>query len=242
MVLSTPIDELIQTGRYDQARAHLLRGEQGNTDALAVLLELRDWLRAKEYGRVRKVLAQEGSLLEPYLEPTRVQAALEAFEGETETALEPYLQDPHLGGEAWCSLGLLRIRGGNHEGANQAFERALERDKGHFRAKTNRANLLQEEGRLEEAIAAYQEVLQLNPDYALAHHNLGAAYRKKGDLSKSVYHVKRAQRLQMRPPSRTLRASVADPNPLPRPAWAGLGSRWWVWLIVIAIAYFLLHR
>jgi len=245
------VNDLIKTGHYDEARARLLTGEPGDADGLAVLLELRDWLRSKEYARARKVLTQDGDLLKPYLEPYHVQAALEAFSGEDEAAITPYLDDPHLGAEAWCSLGLLRVRRGDREGAKAAFEQVLERDKGHFRAKTNLANLLQEEGQLEAAISAYQEVLHLNPDYAMAHHNLGAAYRKKGDLSKSVHHVKRAQRLQMRPPSRSRRDRPGsegpnevglDPNPLPRPAWAGWGNRWWVWLIVIAVAYFLLRH
>jgi tetratricopeptide (TPR) repeat protein len=238
------MDELIKTGRYDEARAKLLAGEGGDADGLAVLLELRDWLRLKEYTRARKVLRQEETWLEPYLEPGRAQAALAAFEGEDEAALTPYLDDPHLGAEAWCCLGLLRVRRGDTAGGRAAFETALARDKGHFRAKTNLANLLQEEGRLGEAIAAYQEVLHLNPDYALAHHNLGAAYRKQGNLSKSVYHVKRAQRLQMRPPARVSRerSGPDEANPLPRPGGAGLGGRWWVWLLGIAVAYFLLHR
>jgi len=238
------MNELIKTGRYDEARARLLAGEGGDADGLAVLLELRDWLRLKEYARARKVLRQEGTWLEPYLQIEQAQAALTAFEGQDEAALSAYLEDPHLGAEAWCCLGLLRVRRGDLEGGRVAFEQALLRDKGHFRAKTNLANLLQEEGKLGEAIAAYQEVLQLNPDYALAHHNLGAAYRKQGDLSKSVYHVKRAQRLQLRPPARVPRdrATPGEANPLPRPSWVGLGGRWWVWLLVIAAAYFLLHR
>lgn len=241
------MDELIKTGHYDEARARLLTGEKGDADGLAVLLELRDWLRAKEYERVRKVLAQDGDLISSYLSPPRVQAALEAFIGEDEAAITPHLEDPHLGGEAWASLGLLRVRAGNREAAKVAFEKALEHDKGHFRAKTNLANLWQEEGQLEAAIGAYQEVLNLNPDYAMAHHNLGAAYRKKGDVAKSVYHVKRAQRLQMRPPSRSSRGLAPgmagdDPNLLPRPAWAGLGNRWWVWVLIIVVAYFLLRR
>lgn len=238
------MEELIKSGKYDEARARILAGAAGDADALAVLLEIRDWLRAKEYDRVRKLLERDGDLVQGYLEPAQVQAALQAFEAEDPQALSPYLDDPHLGAEAWCVLGLLRIKAGDPDGANQAFEQALARDPGHFRAKTNQANLLQEMGRVDEAIAIYQDVLKTNPDFALAHHNLGAAYRKKGQLDKSVHHVKRAQRLQLRPPARPQRGagSASDSNPLPRSSMAGWAGRWWVWVILIVVAYLLLNR
>lgn len=240
------MEELIKSGKYDEARANILAGAAGDADALAVLLELRDWLRAKEYERVRKLLERDGDLIQNYLDAAHVQAALQAFESENAEALRPYLDDPHLGAEAWCLSGLLKIKAGDQPGAKEAFEKALERDPGHFRAKTNLANLLQEMGQLDEAIAIYEEVLKTHPDFPLAHHNLGAAYRKKGRLDKSVYHVKRAQRLQLRPPARPLRgAASADANPLPRPSlpgMAGWAGRWWVWVILIVLAYVLLKR
>lgn len=237
------MEELIKSGKYDEARARILAGAGGDADALAVLLEIRDWLRAKEYDRVRKLLERDGDLVQGYLEPAGVQAALQAFEAEDTEALTPYLDDPHLGAEAWCVRGLLRIKAGDQGAASQAFEQALERDPGHFRARTNQANLLQEMGRVDEAITIYQEVLKTNPDFALAHHNLGAAYRKKGQLDKSVHHVKRAQRLQLRPPARSQRGTASsDANPLPRPSMAAWAGRWWVWVILIVVVYVLLRR
>ncbi|MDX2007142.1 MAG: tetratricopeptide repeat protein [Meiothermus sp.] len=237
------MDELIQAGQYDEARARMLAGAQGNADALGVILELRDWLRLKEYAKVRKTLEQDGDLAAGYVEGERVKAALEDFESEDPARLEAHTADPLLGAEAWTNLGLLKIRSGDREGARADFERALERDRGHFRAKTNLGNLLLESGQTDEAIKVYEEVLRLHPEYAMAHHNLGAAYRKKGDLSKSVSHIKKAQRLQMRAPVRPSRSSGAgssSANPLPRPSM--FAGRWWVWLLLIVVAYLLINR
>jgi tetratricopeptide (TPR) repeat protein len=93
-----------------------------------------------------------------------------------------------------------------------------------------------EAGQTDEAIRMYTEALKLNPEYALAHHNLGAAYRKKGQIDKSVYHIKRGQRLQM--------PGSAAPLPLPerRPLLGSFGRRWWLWLAVIVAVYLLLSR
>lgn len=236
------VNRLIELGRYEEARGRILAGEAGDADGLAVLLELRDWLRLKEYGRALQVLEQEGELVQGYLDVQRARAAIQAFEAEDQQQIGAYLGDPHLGAEAWAVLGLVHIARGDRVQAQRAFEAALEADPRHFRAKTNLANLALEAGQTDEAIRLYQEVLRLNPEYALAHHNLGAAYRKKGQLDKSVYHIKQGQRLQMRPAARPPRASVpgvAAPLSERRP-W--LGGRWWLWLLLIGLALWFLGR
>lgn len=233
------VDDLIKAGRYDEARAQILTGAAGSADALKILLEIREALRAKEYDQVRRILARDGDLVASFLEPSVVKEALECFEKEDEAPIRAFLESPHLGAEAWLALGLLQIRAGNREAAKASFEEALKLDPGHLRAKTNVGNMLLEAGQTDQAIQMYQEVLKQNPDFALAHHNLGAAYRKKGQLDKSVYHVKRGQRLQMKTSSRP----VADNNsPMPRPTLGNLTGNWWVWVIVIAVMYFLLRR
>jgi tetratricopeptide (TPR) repeat protein len=244
------VDQLIHSGRYEEARRRLLAGEEGNADGLAVLLELRDWLRLKEYGKALKLLEQDGDLVADYLDTSEARAAIEAFDSEDESKIASYLEDPHLGAEAWAALGLMHIRGGSHAEARHAYETALLVDPGHYRVKTNLASMTLEAGQTDEAIRMYSEALKLNPEYALAHHNLGAAYRKKGQIDKSVYHIKRGQRLQMRPAARPARAMVpgvpgsAAPLPLPerRPLLGSFGRRWWLWLAVIVAVYLLLSR
>ncbi|RDI96258.1 tetratricopeptide repeat protein [Meiothermus sp. QL-1] len=224
------LEDLIRAGRYDEARKRLLSGEAGDAEGLAVLIELRDWLRLKAYEKARRVLQQDGELVAGYLDLAGFHKALEALEAGDEAQLRLLLEDPHLGAEAWTALGLLRIRAGQREEARAAFEEALRRDPGHFRAKTNLANLALEAGQIDQAIALYQEVLKQHPDYPLAHHNLGAAYRRKGQFDKAVYHLKRGQRLEMQPPARppTL-------TPLPRPPTLGWARRWWLWLAILVL-------
>lgn len=235
------VEELLKAGRYEEARLRLRAGE-GSAQEVAsfeALLELRGALREKQYTQVQKILGRDADLLAPYLNVEAVHRALEAFEGEDPALIQPYTDDPHLGAEAWVVLGVLRIRSGDRAGAKAAFEEALRRDGGHYRAKTNLGNLALEAGQVDEAIRIYQEVPKQHENYGHAHHNLGAAYRKKGQLDKSVYHIKRAQRLMFLGGG----ASPSRSSPqAPRPLLSNLGQRWWIWLIVIVVVWFLLRR
>lgn len=236
------VDRLIALGQYEKARRRILAGEEGDAQGLAVLLELRDWLRLKEYARARKVLEQDGEQVQAYLDVEQARAAIGVFEAEDEEGIRAFLSEPHLGAEAWAVLGLVHVRRGEREAARQAFEAALRADPGHYRAKTNLANLALEAGQTEEAIRLYEEVLRLNPEYALAHHNLGAAYRKKGQIDKAVYHIKQGQRLQMRPlvrPPRGMAPEAGQAMPERRP-W--LGGRWWVWFLLAVLVLWLIGR
>ncbi|MEG5067188.1 tetratricopeptide repeat protein [Microcoleus sp. B3-A4] len=48
------------------------------------------------------------------------------------------------------------------------------------------ANQLKRSGRLDEAIALYHQVIDINPHFAWAYHNLGDALAKQGNLDKAV--------------------------------------------------------
>ncbi len=54
--------------------------------------------------------------------------------------------------------------------------------------------------RLEDAITAFTDAAQLAPDWPLAHFNLGAAYRKKGDFEKAMHALDNAARLNPKNP------------------------------------------
>jgi tetratricopeptide (TPR) repeat protein len=56
---------------------------------------------------------------------------------------------------------------------------------------------LRQKGRVKEAIAQYQEALQINPDYADAHINLGSALLQAGRLDEAIAHLQKA--LQINP-------------------------------------------
>ena len=41
-------------------------------------------------------------------------------------------------------------------------------------------------GEIDEAIMQYQNALEINPNYAEAHNNLGTAYLQKGELNEAI--------------------------------------------------------
>ena len=45
---------------------------------------------------------------------------------------------------------------------------------------------LQEQGKLEEAIAAYNKALLIKPDYAEAYNNMGVALQEQGKLDEAI--------------------------------------------------------
>jgi tetratricopeptide (TPR) repeat protein len=56
--------------------------------------------------------------------------------------------------------------------------------------------VLDNAGRPSEAVAAYEQALQLRPDYAEAHFNLGIALRRIGDMPGAVEHWQQAVQLE----------------------------------------------
>lgn len=234
------MEDLLRQGRYDEAKQQSLLGPKGDEAGLAALLELRSWLRDKRYEMARNSLEKDARFLTPYLNLAEAREALKAFEAEDPVALEPYLDNPHLGAEAYCVLGVIRVREGNAEGARLAFNNSLRLDPGHYRSITNLGNLELEAGRIAEAVSMYEKALQSNPDYPHAHHNLAVAYRRLGRIDKSVHHLKREQRILYRSPARKL-----TDTGLPQPSRSVLGhlsSRWLLWVVIIAVIYWLLRR
>ena len=52
------------------------------------------------------------------------------------------------------------------------------------------------EGKLDEAIPHFQRALQINPDYAEAHNNLGATLFQKGKVDEAIPHFQEALRIK----------------------------------------------
>lgn len=55
-----------------------------------------------------------------------------------------------------------------------------------------RANRLKRVGKLDEAIAEYYRVIELNPNFAWAYSNLGDAFVKQGNLDEAIFEYRRA--------------------------------------------------
>lgn len=235
------MNDPIAIAKLDELRAGILAGGQGDAEGLAVLLEIRDWLRLKEYAKVRKALEAEAQAVGRYFAAGEIEAALEAFQSDDPEQIEPYMAHPFLGGEAQAVIGLQRVREANPEAARQAFEAALLLDPGHFRAITNLGNLEYEFASPEAAIARYQQALKLHSEYAPAHQGLAAAYRKQGNIGLSVQHLKKANRLVLRAPARPVKES-GTAVPTQPVLGSGVWSKWWLWLALVVVVYLLFRR
>jgi tetratricopeptide (TPR) repeat protein len=76
------------------------------------------------------------------------------------------------------------------------WARALACTKGNNIAHFNLGVALGQKGRVEEAIAQYQEALQIAPHDAEAHNNLGMALFQKGNVDEAITHLQKAAQIQ----------------------------------------------
>jgi tetratricopeptide (TPR) repeat protein len=94
--------------------------------------------------------------------------------------------------------GVARIGLDRRELAGADFAAALESVSCYPPALTNLGNLLLEDGDVRGAIAHYERAISSDRDYALAHLNLGVAYKRLGRIADSVRALREAQRLEQR--------------------------------------------
>jgi tetratricopeptide (TPR) repeat protein len=99
---------------------------------------------------------------------------------------------------ALSKRGVCHIRLGERELAARDFEEALRVDARCLSALVNLGNMALEEDRVDDAIARYSAALKLDEDYAMAHHNLGVAYRRQGKVAQSVRELRTAAKLEQR--------------------------------------------
>ena len=96
--------------------------------------------------------------------------------------------------------GVAFVTARRRDEALDAFAEALESDCSCAPALTNIGNLLLEDGHLEDAIDHYNAAIVADDRYALAYRNLGIALRRAGRRSASVSALRKADRLEVRPP------------------------------------------
>ncbi len=206
-------------GRLGDALSAELERPQPDENVLALLEqlgELQIFLRAKQYDRAEALAERLKADLESVLPNFQSQvsflaesgAKLERGEADEVLALLGGITTALLSAEADTQRGTAQVYLGDAETAGQTFRTAIEHDPKHYRALTNLGNVLLEAGRTDEAIELYERAVRLNEGFANAHHNLGVAYRRKGQVSKSVAAIRKAQRVSRQRDRDDARGSV----------------------------------
>jgi tetratricopeptide (TPR) repeat protein len=94
--------------------------------------------------------------------------------------------------------GYLALKSGRGAEAIEHFKGALRQEPVHWfidPLEDCLANAYLELGQPDEAIAEYERILRLNPNYPLAHYRLGQAYERKGEREKARFHYEQFIRI-----------------------------------------------
>jgi tetratricopeptide (TPR) repeat protein len=215
--------------------------------ALETLADIQVALRDKQPSRAQKHLSNRAPDAAQVVNWTQLNEELELLvsssrlleQHEPEQALAALPQEvmPLLSAEAYMQRGTAHIYLNNLAAARAAFDAVLIYDPKHYRALTNLGNIELEEGNTDKAIIAYESSLKLNEDFANTHHNLGVAYRRAGQIGKSVKALRKAQNMsnkQMRAEAKeALAGSAFKLN--------GKFIRYLLWGVGAVIVYFILQ-
>lgn len=246
--LATTWQDDVRAGRLNEALANALATTPNDEAAVQLindLMSLRGYFRAKDWGkaeRLARTLALAMTSIAPTFEAEVIllKGSGERLErGDADGALAQLkgAKLPLFLAEAETQRGTALVFLGEADDAAAAFRRATEADPKHYRAITNLGNVALEAGREDEAIALYGEALKANENFANAHHNLGVAYRRKGQVHKSVQAIRKAQRVGRQRDRNDAKESM-------RGLVSGRGGRYVKWLLWAAGAialYFILQ-
>ena len=104
---------------------------------------------------------------------------------------------PSTCGVLILTLGVLTWRqSGMYSNLETLFRTTIERNPACWIAYNNLGVALLEKGQADEAIAQYQEALEIKPDYADAHSNLGSVFLQKGQVDEAVSHYQKALEIE----------------------------------------------
>lgn len=134
--------------------------------------------------------------------PTSFQAGLREMQrgnfADAITQFTKAIEHEDHAATALSKRGVCHIRLGERELAARDFEHALSVDSRCLAALVNLGNMALEDDRVEDAIERYARALAIDPEYPMAHHNLGVAYRKMGRLADSVNELRAAAKFEQR--------------------------------------------
>jgi tetratricopeptide (TPR) repeat protein len=85
-----------------------------------------------------------------------------------------------------------RMQAGYWQNSVSLFEHAVNVTDDNYLAHVSLGIALYEQGRVDEAIAHYNQSMQINTNYPIAHNSLGAALLRKGEFEEAIPHFSRA--------------------------------------------------
>jgi len=190
-----------QNGDNDNALAHFEKAVAIDPDNADYQKSLADFYYSVA-GRVEealalysKVLAQQPRQLEALLMAGHISVSLQKFDDAAKfyqlvLEIEPWNQK--------ISQLLEKLQNRPKSDTRQASAEQLYAD---IQAMVN-------DGRANEAVSALEKLLELHPDFALAHNDLGVIYYQQGDTDKSLNCYEAAARLE--PGNITFQKNLAD--------------------------------
>jgi tetratricopeptide (TPR) repeat protein len=159
----------LEVGEPEKGRELLQRGLQSSTLEPAVAYELNYHLACS------------------YSEAGDFNQAEKYFQTAVEQAISPYLK---LG--TYTNWGNVRMEQGNPVAAAVLFQKVVETDPGFALGWFNLGTALKDLGNLEDAIACYQQAVEIEPTYAPAHQGLAVAWMKGGRIFESQESFRKA--------------------------------------------------
>src|SRR5215472_12944629 len=92
-------------------------------------------------------------------------------------------------------LGLIAQQVGRYDQAVELIGQAIKRN-GHPVYFSNLGVVLNDQGKLEEAIAAYRQAIRIKPDFAEAYSNLGNSLSDQGKIDEAIAAYRQAIRIR----------------------------------------------
>lgn len=181
--------DLLDRKNYPQAKLMLIKAVASDPENTEALLGLaRVYYMQEDLGKAGDALnlaiGKNPGNSELWAERARIKSETDDLNGAIEDIKKSVELDPTIYG-SWIDYGNYLISLARKPEARKAFTEAIKIDPDHYLAYIYRAGLNDDLGNLDEAIADYQAICRLYPQYYYASESLGILLWGKGDYEGS---------------------------------------------------------
>ena len=149
----------------------------------------RKGVRGKEAPGQLSLFGGKARIIQMPTSVSRFELALTAHENGDPSAAARYRDAIEHGdcvADAWCNLGIIESRAGNHKLALKCFSMSLQADSALFEAHYNLGNLHFELGNIEPAKLHYEVARSIDPLYPNLYFNLGLVMALADDVEGAI--------------------------------------------------------